>query len=135
MKPHTIKRPRKGKTSVRKLVLSENLRSHEGATVRETRRLTELLATHPYSRLSDGKGFLKLRRPSQWRTKVFQMAERRPALICSRTPVGVVCGNRCLEARNPGAHESQANQYSNVVGALLSVERTAMFRAGCARDV
>jgi hypothetical protein len=57
MKPHTIKRPRKGKTSVRKLVFSEDLRSHEGATVRETRRLTELLATHPTLAYRTGRFF------------------------------------------------------------------------------
>src|SRR6266849_8908890 len=42
IEPPTIKRPRKGKTSIRKFVFSGNLRSHEGATVRETRIITEL---------------------------------------------------------------------------------------------
>jgi len=36
------KRPRNGKTSIRKSVFLGNLRTHEGATVRETRIMIEL---------------------------------------------------------------------------------------------
>src|SRR5437016_4432228 len=42
IEPPTSKRPRKGKTSIRKFSFSGHLRSHEGATIRKTRIITEL---------------------------------------------------------------------------------------------
>jgi len=64
MEPHTIKRPRKRKTSIIKFVFSGNSQRHESTTVRKTRIITEI--GKPVQDAVDALLIMNLRRLPSW---------------------------------------------------------------------